>query len=173
MPVTADSYEAKVVEFAITMLAGSATFRALVGAATPALAKAFIIESWGGNPPNTGGRGKFTATENSQKTFAPPFALVHASEMDTELAGTTSYDYSGTVAIEIHMPRQTGSDTPPETFRRGRNTMGAIRDEIAAQFGATNCLATGSTSSAGPTLPDQTAADGNALIGDITINWQA
>jgi hypothetical protein len=138
MVVTADSYEAKAVDLAITMLANSTTFQTLVGAANATAAKAKIIESWGGNPGRTGGKGKATATDGTQFTINPPFAVVHQSEIDTELGGVASIDYSGSIGIELHLARVTATDSPPETFRRGRNTLGFIRAELLALFGGAN-----------------------------------
>lgn len=173
MPVTPSSYEALTVAAAITMLASSTTFQTLVGAVSVATAKAKIIESWGGNPGRTGGKGKATATDGTQFVMAPPYALVHQSEMSSSIGGISSYDYSGNVAIEIHLARVSGNEAPPDTFVRGRNTMGAIRSEMQALFGATNCLATGSVDSAGPTLPEDSGADGAELIADLSIEWIA
>ncbi len=173
MPVTPDSYEAAAVAFGIAMLANSATFQALLGVGTAALAKAKIIESWGGTAGLTGGKGRATATDNTQFALAPPYAIVHQATMDPELIGIAVYEYTGTIAIELHLPRRTGSDTPPETFRRGRNTMGLIAAEIRAQFGAAGCLATGTCRSEGPSMPEQSGAEGDEQIADLFIEWTA
>lgn len=173
MPVTADSYEAQAVERGIAMLANSSTFQALVGAANATQAKAKIIESWGGNPGRTGGKGKATATDGTQFTLTAPFAVVHQSELDTELGGVASIDYAGSIGIALHLARVTSTDSPPETFRRGRNTIGAIRAELQALFGGANYLATGTARSAGPTLPEDSGADGAELIGEIILDWTA
>lgn len=172
-PVTPTSYEALVVANAITMLATSATFQALVGVATAALARGRIIESWGGNPGRTGGRTQATASNGEAFTLAAPFAIVHQAEMTPELAGVASFDYSGTVTIRLHLVRQSAGETAPDTFVRGRNVMGAIRAEVEALFGSSGCLASGTVRSEGPFLPDETGAEGDDLTAELFIDWFA
>lgn len=172
-PVTPTSYEAKAVANGIAMLSRSATFQTLVGLATPTLALGRIIESWGGNPARTSSRAQATATNGENFTLAAPFAIVHQSEMTTELAGVASYDYTGTISIRLHLARQSGSEAAPDTFVRGRNVLGNIRAELEALFGSDGCLANGAIRSEGPFLPEETGAEGDDLTAELFIDWFA
>jgi hypothetical protein len=173
MPTTYDSYESKVIEYALAMLINSAQFRLMVGAATPTDAKSFVVESWGGDPGRTTGKNKFIASDNAQKNAVPPYALITENNIDPQLNGISSIDYNGQVVIQLVMPRKLTGETPPESMRRARNVLGIIRDEIQAQFGTTGRLATGAAISAGPFIPEDSGADGDALLAEILINWQA
>ncbi|MES2340003.1 MAG: hypothetical protein V4537_18065 [Pseudomonadota bacterium] len=172
MTVAYTSYKASATFAALTMLSGSATFRTLVGAATPTLALAKIVEEWGGTPKLAGGEGKAIASDNSAFTATPPYAIVRVPEIQTELIGVGFYRYHGEVDILVFQARKLTGETPPESMRRATNIADAIRDEITAQFGATSCFATGSCSIIGPGLPDDAGADADALQAHLTITFE-
>lgn len=172
MPVTYDSYLAKVVEYAITMLAASATFRTLVAAADSAAAKTRIIESWGGAPTQAGGVAKAKAVDGTSFTTTPPFAHVHATGMDPTSAGIGVYTYRGDVLIGLVQARKLTGETPAEQFRRARNIADAVRADLMAMFGTANCFAQGTIVIDGPELPDETSADGDALVATLILSWE-
>lgn len=172
MTVTYDSYLAKVVEYAITMLAGSATFRTLVAAASPTAAKSWIVESWGGDPATAGLAGKAKAVDGTAFVAVPPFAHVHSPGMDPASAGIGVFTYTGEVFIGLLQARKLTGETPAEQFRRARNIGDAIRAEIQAQFGGTGVLAQGVVTIDGPEMPDATSADGDALLVNLVISWE-
>jgi hypothetical protein len=157
---------------AITMLAGSATFRTLVGAATPTLALAKIVEEWGGTPKLAGGQGKAIACDNSAFTATPPYAIVRVPEIQTELIGVGFYRYHGEVGILIFQARKLTGETPPESMRRAANIADGDPRRDPAQFGATGCFATASCSIIGPGLPDDAGADADALQAHLTITFE-
>lgn len=173
MPVTYDSYLAKVVEAGITMLAASATFRTLVGAADSAAAKTRIVESWGGAPAQAGGAAKAKAVDGTSFTAAPPFGHVHSPGMQQELAGVGFYIYRGDVMIGLVQVRKLTGETPAEQFRRARNIADGVRADLTAMFGTTGCFAQGTIDIDGPELPDETGADGDALVATLILSWEA
>jgi hypothetical protein len=166
------SYKASATFAAITMVAGSATFQTLVAAASATLAKAKIVEEWGGTPKLAGGEGKAIACDNSGFTATPPYAIVRVPEIRTELVGVGFYRFYGEVEILLLQARKLTGETPPESMRRAANIADAIRAEINAQFGATSCFATGSCSIIGPGLPDDAGADADALQAHLTITFE-
>ncbi len=172
MTVSYTSYKASATLAAITMVAGSATFRTLVSAATPTLALAKIVEEWGGTPKLAGGREKAIASDNSAFTATPPYAIVHLPSLDVERIGIAVYRYHGSVDVVLIMPRRVSTETPPESMRRATNTADAIRDEILAQFGTTGCFAVGTCEIIGPGLADETGADSDALQALLTISFE-
>lgn len=171
MTVTYDSYEAAVVGYAIEMLAGSATFRTLVGAATPTLAKARIIEFDGGDP-YVVGQANAKAADGSTFTIAPPWAQVASTEFISD--DTTALGWirrSGQVEIAVTMPTVAG-DTPAERVRRSLNILGGIRADIEAQFGTAGKLALGYVTTTALPLPDDTGALRGTTAGKLTISWR-
>lgn len=167
------SYDAIAMSNAITMLAGSATFRTLLGAtlgASAITAKARIIESWGGNPPQAGAARSAKATDGTSFALVPPFAHIHVPSIPSDRIAVATYEYRFDVRIVVLMPRLVGSETPAETFRRGRNVLGGIRADIEDQFGDTGCFAVGSVNTEGPELPHEASADGDSLVGSIIVS---
>lgn len=172
MPVTATSYKALATQAGITMLAGSATFRTLVGAATATLAKAKIVEEWGGTPALAGGQAKAYASDLSAFTPAPPYAIARCIELITAREGVGIIRYRGSIGLLILQARRVSTETPPESLRRATNVADAIRDEIQAQFAAAGCFAEGVAGINGPTLPDESSADGDGIASEITIDFE-
>ncbi len=175
MTVTADSYESKSIELAIAMLAGSATFRALVGVMTTDEAKAFIIETYGGNPGQTAGRmGKAMATTGTMIDLATqPHALVGlgvepGGGVSTQVGGVGYYDYEFAIGVRLVMPRAMQDNTPAEASRLAWNRTGLIRSEMLAQVGGTNALADAEIESAGLFL-DEEGAHRDHVITQLTV----
>jgi hypothetical protein len=136
MTVPYTSYEAKIVDALANLIAGSATFRTLVGAATPTIARGSIIELDGGmsegTPRACAGTGALInlATAAGWAHLAP-----EPTDLDPLAVGWLCWSKGGTVAVHLWMRATTG-DTPPERRRRALNTLGLIRAEIEAQLGA-------------------------------------
>lgn len=172
MTVAYTSYKASATLAAITMVAGSSTFRTLVSAATPTLALAKIVEEWGGTPKLAGGKDKAIASDNSAFTSSPPFAIVRLPSLDVERIGVAVYRYHGVVDVVLIMPRFATGETPPESLRRATNTADGIRADILAQFGTTGCFAVGTCEIVGPGLADETGADHDALQALLTITFE-
>lgn len=177
MAVTHDSYEAAVLGYAIAMLAGSATFRTLVGAATDAAAKAFIIEVDGGEELEAG-VGKAIACDGSTLTFAnsdgkitKAYAQVASLVFPAEQVAVGWERREGEVAIAIVMPATSG-DKPHERTVRALNVLGAIRSELRSQLGAAGKLAAGSVDCALRPIPESTGALRGCQQGILTIRWR-
>jgi hypothetical protein len=136
-------------------------------------AKAFVIELDGGTPGRAAGQGSAITTANTTLKLVPPYAIVGAEPLDEQLAGIRSSDYSGPAVIDLRLPRKIGAETPPESLRRGKNTIGAIRAQCAARYGSSGCLGTGTATSEGPFLPDETGSQAEEMTGGITLNWSA
>ncbi len=181
MPTAASSFEALVVEYAIAMVAASATFQTLIGAtgdaaAKIAAAKALIIKGVGGLPNETG-----ADDETPQKAInclgdafviGPDvsYALVSSQDFTREPIAYREFRHSGKVEIVVRTPLTT-DEAPNDAYTRGANLMGAIADEIQAQFGATGKLMGHSVNTAGPSRPDETGAKSKAFDFLITIDW--
>lgn len=150
MPVTADSYEAKAIEIAANMLAASASFRAAVGAATAAAAKAFIVETNSGAEVD-GETGIGKAMDGSDIDLVePPYAILGLEPgLDVD-AGAVGYpDYTINVLLRLVMPRTATGQTPAESARAAWNLTGAVRAEMQAQVGGGTAFADAEVSSAG------------------------
>jgi hypothetical protein len=176
MPVTADSYEAKVMERALFMLCSCASFRSAIGAATAELAKAYVIESWGGDAKRHQNVAKMTFADGVSRALPETYAIIDMAEdgLDTEEVGVSSDDYRGTVMMTIYVPRKVGTETAPESMRRARNLQGAIRSEYRAQFGADNCLARHSRFSAPAVLPpDAEGPEADLIQIPLDFDWYA
>ncbi|MBA3685240.1 MAG: hypothetical protein H0W72_08370 [Planctomycetes bacterium] len=175
MTVDYTSDEARTIELWIAMLAGSATWKALVGAGTAATAKARILESDGGSNPELDGVATNVLGEQIEITASPflAFALVHADEFPAEERALNCERRTGEIRTRVYCPI-VSDDTAPERFRRTRNSAGLIRSECRALFGTTGCLMRGSITLAGPWLPDDTGwlAD-SALVFDLITTWRA
>jgi hypothetical protein len=172
MTVAYSGYRGSALQAGITMLAACASFRTLVGAATPTLAKAKIVEEWGGTPALAGGQGKAYACDGSSFTATPPFAHLHVPPIDRELDGVGVYRYRGKCVISLIQARLLTGETPPEQLRRASNVAEAILGELAAQFGSSGCFATGTVNLDGPGLPDETGADRDAIEAVLTIDFE-
>ncbi len=174
MPATTPTgYEAATLDLAIEMLAQSATFRTLVGAATPALARGFIVNGWGGDPVTANGKGKTTMADGGVITRPTKYAIV-AAVPDTfrrTQIGLREWSHSGQIRIVVQDELQANESAESITVR-GRNNMGAIATEIEAQFGTAGRLLGGDLLTSGPSLPDATGSKRGTYDFMITIDWR-
>lgn len=154
MPVTSDSYEAKVIDYVAAMVAASATFQTLTGAANAAAARAFVIETEKGS------------------AQAKPYALVHSEQFADERLAHGVYGHRGEVIVVIHTTN-TGSDSAPEVHRRLRNTAGSIKAEMLALVGTTGYLSNCTIDVDGPVRKDETGADAGTAQILLTLKWSA
>lgn len=171
MTVAYTSYEAAVVGYAIAMLCGSATFRTLVGAADATAALGRVIEFDGGDPAEAGD-GKAIAANGVAFTIAPPYAQVASMSFptdDEQATGWTKRDGAVSIAIVL---APTAGHKAPERPRNALNILGAIRDEIDAQFGTTGKLARGHADLELKPLPDGAGASRGTMSGLLTIHWR-
>ncbi len=135
MPVTADSYNAKVSEALVQQLADCPAFRTLVGVANATLAKAFIIEDDGGDA-ETGAAGSVACDGSTINATTASFAVVRLTGAQrVDRGANLTFGWEHTAEIDL-IVRPTTGDTPPEAFRRVRNVAGAIMEEFQALFGA-------------------------------------
>jgi hypothetical protein len=141
--VTADSYEAQAIALAINMLAGSATFRTLVGAASAAEALDFIIETHSGAPGANDGRlGMGKAVSGKAIDLAKPnYAIVGMDPgLGVDTGGVGYYDYEFSIGVRLVQDRllsnQPGGETPAEGTRRAWNVTGLVRFEMQGQVGS-------------------------------------
>lgn len=170
------SYESLALKYAINMLAASATFQTLVGAANATAAGAFIVESDGGEPLEILNAQTALAYNGDQlDLMAPPFAIVSSDTMDSQQAGVGVYDRSGSIRVMLFCARQIDGDNPDGVMRAARNAMGAIRSDLEALQGtAATYLATiESIDTEGPFKPDSTGPDAHVIPCILTINWYA
>jgi hypothetical protein len=170
------SYLALARSYGITMLARSATWQSIIvsalgGVASEALGLSRIIEVYGGSPPKAGGANKARATDGSSFTMTSPYALAILPAVPRQLGGVGSYDYSGTVLLQLSLLGIQTGELTPDFVRRVANQADAICDEINALFGASGCLGSGAASSELLPLPDETGASRAEAWADITIDF--
>ena len=171
MSVPYSSYEAAVVGHAIAMVAGSAAFRTLVGAADATAALGFIIEYDGGDPAEAGDR-QAIAANGVPFDQAPPFAQVASMQFPTDDEQAFGWiKREGAVLVAIVIPPTPGH-TAPERTRNALNVLGTIRDELDAQFGQAGKLARGRAELELQPLPDGAGASRGTTSGIITIHWR-
>jgi len=171
MTVTADSYEAAAIELAIAMLAGSATFRSLVGAATAADAQAFVVETHSGTPGQNAGRlGNGLAMNGASIDLSKPtYAIIGLDPgLDTQVGGVGFYDYEFSLGIRLVLPRSAADLTPAESTRQAWNRTGLIRAEMQAQVGGASALADAEIASAGLFM-DEEGIHASHIITQLTI----
>jgi hypothetical protein len=158
------SYEAKVVGNGVSMLAGCAAFRTLVGAADATAAKSFILESWGGDHVvNANGDGNTaTACDGSTVDLSAAFGSVHCERVPAELIGVGVESRSGEVQILVELPEPPEGETPGETLRRARNLGGTIRDQLRNQLGGADAFAVASIDFDGATIADNPSEAGSS-----------
>lgn len=165
------SYEAAVIGYAIAMVAGSAAFRTLVGAADAMAALGFIVEFDGGDQAEAG-EGQAIAANGVAFDMTPPYAQVASMSFptdDEQAFGWTKRE--GAVLVAIVIPPTTGH-TAPERTRNALNVLGTIRNEIEAQFGQSGKLARGRAELEIKPLPDSSGASRGTTSGIITITWR-
>lgn len=171
MTITADSYESTAIQNAISMLAGSATFRALVGVATADEAKAFIVETHSGAPgQNSGKLGTGQAVTGASIDLAKPtYGIVGMDPgLDTQVGGVGYVDYEFSIGIRLVLPRVAADLSPAEVTRQAWNKTGLIRSEMQALVGGANALADAEIASAGLFM-DEEGVHRDHIITQLTI----
>lgn len=164
MTVTSDSYESKVSEAVVAMLANSATFRTLVGAGSAAAALAFIVEDIGGKD------GK--AIDGTVISLAGNYAICGIGPVEEELRAVNTYGHSGVAGVKIMFAVDLTED-PDDRFRAGRNTQGKIKEEMRALFGTSNSyLTAGTIVSEQIELTEATGKNRFHLNLNLVINWR-
>ena len=101
MAISASSYEAKVSEAVVAMIAASAAFQAAVGVANATAARSFIVEDSGGR--------ESKAVDGTAVSLATTCALISMGAMQSELRAVNTYGRSGEVAVMISMPVTTAA----------------------------------------------------------------
>ncbi len=168
---TPTSYEAATLDLGIEMLAQSATFRTAAGAASPALARGFIVNGWGGDPQAAGGQGRTTMADGTSKARPACYAIVSSHEYREVQIALAEYAHSGQIQIVVVVPVTPG-ESAESVMVRGRNLMGAIRQEIRDQFGLAGRLLAGDLTAEGPSLPSDIGAKRQTFDFLITIDWR-
>ena len=134
--VAAAGYLAKVSEAIVQMLADSATFQTLVGAANAAAAKTRIVEDDAGRSDDEGGVS--TAVDGS--TFNPATTnwgvVMLGDENPREERALRTTGRSGSFSIMLIIRPSDPTDDPASAKRRARNTASAVADGVQALFGA-------------------------------------
>jgi hypothetical protein len=164
MTVTADSYEAKVSEATVAMVAGSSTFRTLVAAADAAEAKGFIVEDVAGRANK--------ASNGGALNIAGHYAIVAAGPLESELRAVNTYGRSGTVEVLLHF-LVTAAEDPDDQFRAARNAQGLLKADMEALFGTANTYLTAGTIQSGQIeLAEGTGANRLHLLCPLNISWR-
>jgi len=172
--VSYTSYEALAVSYAINMIGGSTTYGGLCvrrdgGAGTYTYTDT-VVESVGGLTEN-----QFTGiggTEYAVDFFKIMAVVDPPSPAVPQEIALHTYGYSGSIDVGMHVYVET-TDTPAESLRRVRNTAGAIRSEIQAQFGSASCLQRGTVRIGQIYLLDETKyLKGYAFV-PMTIDWSS
>ena len=169
MPVTSDSYDAKVSEAVVNLVAGSAAFRTMVSAANPTAALSFIVEDWSGIDDDAPS-GAPKASNGTTLVITNGYAVVRVSELLTERRALGTFGRSGTVDVAIMVPT-TAADTPAENFRRARNAQGTIREQIQAQIGGATTLLWADVRADPIQQMDDTTAMRGFYFCPIIIDW--
>lgn len=170
MPVTSDSYEAKVSAAVVDLVAGSAAFRTIVNAMNATAAKAFIVEDWSGVNDDVPTAGTPKASNGSTLVVTNGWATVRLLELLTEQRAFGTYGHTGSVAVAILLPT-TGGDNPAEQFRRARNAQGTIRAQIQAQIGGASTLLQANVRAEEVVLLDDTDALRGHFFCPLIIDW--
>jgi hypothetical protein len=167
------SIEAQAVHCAITMLAGSATFRTLVGAADAAAALASIIEHDGGSPLDNGADGIATSCNGTAITLATAsFALVVQTDVVADADQQYGWQFlSGKIEVLIHVPAIPGLLVHQRT-RYAWTLSSAIQEELRAQIGAPGCLALCGIAASTHPLPDDVGAESGGIAARLAIDWR-
>lgn len=169
MPVPYTSDEAKTWELALAMYANSATWQALLGVATVALAKARIVE-WDGGLDYTEGEAVVNCLGDPIVAVAPLLALT-SIDFPTEQRALDSERRSGEFTARFYLPK-TVTDTAPEHGRRALNTAGLIRAEVRDQQGVSGRLMRCEVSLRGPFLPADLSQWSSSVIVEHLLTWR-
>ena len=170
MPVTADSYESKVSEAAVTLLAACAAFQTLTGTASTAAAKGKILEDWAGRD-DSAAAVTFRASDGTALSIAATFAAVRVTDTQTEQRAQGTWGRSGTCLAVLFLKGDT-ADTPGEAFRRARNAQGSIRAQMEAQIGGAATFAWADIRTEQIVQDDDTGCFRGFYQIPLTIEWK-
>lgn len=164
MAISALSYDAKVSEAAVAMVAASATFQARVAAANATAARAFIVEDYGGD--------EALAVDGTAINQSGTYAIVCAGPISTELRAVNTYGRKGTVSVLLIMAVLIAED-PAARYRDARNFQGLVRADLEALFGTANTYLTAGeiqTEQIELTQPDR--KNRLHIIAPLIIEWR-
>lgn len=163
MPVTSTSYEAQVSAALVAMLAGSATFRALVGAADSTAARAFIVEDFGGE--------ELRAVDGSTINTAGSWATVRLLKTRRVERALYTFGHEGDALVAIHCAA-VANDTPAEAMRRARNAQGTIAADMTALLGTVGALLFALFDPDEVILTSATGAEAGVHFCPIAASWR-
>lgn len=171
---TYDSYEAKVAETTVALVAQSATFQTLVGAINATAARAFIVENEGGlqsENADPDGKDQAIAVDGTAIDTKTAHAFVDAGEVNQEPGVVFSYrPHNGLAIVRIVIPA-TANDEPSWRRRRVLNTLGGIKADMVAVQGTGSYFINMGIE----TVITRTADDGDSRQkteeGELLITW--
>lgn len=168
MAVTADSYEARVVAAAVTMLTATAAWQTATGSASATASRAYVVESDGDDLQDDSA----VAVDGSTIDLATAdcWAVVHLLEHQTEVVGLGVERHSGQVGIRLVL-RDTAGDAPPERIRRSRNIAGNIRAQLLERYATSGALARGHVTLEGPGLPPVGGPEPDTTHAYLILHW--
>jgi hypothetical protein len=178
MTVVATSYFALSLSYGIAMLAGSATFQTLANPTTLLGLQDRIIESEGGLPQQQSsgvavGDGEAVAASGVKFAFdGVALAIAHQASIESRDIALNQWGYAGTIRFHVVIPNTAG-DNPPEILRRARNILGAICNEIEAQFGGAGKLARGRVQLSEHFINDDSTIRPSTVSGIIDLFWRS
>jgi hypothetical protein len=171
MAVTYDSYEAKLIQAAILMLASSTTFQSLVGAGDVTAARGRIAELDSGDPAEVG-EGKGMACTGGLFDLDQAHAGVGEIEFPIDNRFFGHEARSGTIRACVLIPPTSG-DLVCERYRRALNLAGGIRSDMAALRGQAGMLADYAVTCDLAVLLDAGDRASGWHLATITITWRA
>lgn len=168
--VASTSYDAKVSEALVQMLADCAAFRTLVGAANATAAKSFIVEDSGGDPAEIAKASDGVALNCATGSYA----VVRLGTVDRVDRGAfLTFGHEGNdTEIDIII-RPTPGDVAPDAFRRARNVVGDIAEQLQALFGASAArICWGVVASPSPISTDSIHSLQGAFFNRLPVKWR-
>lgn len=164
MTLESSSYEAKVSEALVQMLADSETFQDMVEAGSNSSAKSFIIEADGGE--------EALSVNDHAISMEGNFGVVGLGETERVDRAFQTWGYQGEANILLVF-RAKNNDTPAEAMRRARNVTGKISDELQALVGASDSRFCYARFGIGEImLADETGALKGAHLCHIPVFWR-
>lgn len=164
MTVTADSYEAKVSEAIVQMLADCAKFQTIVGASDATAAKSFIIEDDAGETS--------LAVDGSQIDVSCAFGVVRLGETRRVDRAHLTWGREGDATIILAFKPET-NDEPNVAFRRARNSAGTICAELQALVSAAATrLPYATFNLTDVVMADEVGALANSFVASIAVTWR-
>lgn len=173
MPVSYEDYWAKGIEAAINLVAGSATFRSLVGAgADVSVAKGSIVEIDGGEEAETSATIRACNNGTITRATAVLWAHVAADQPDWQNTWQTpnTITSDGMIPVAFYW-RPAGITYRHELLRYVLSKTGLIARDIANQAGATGIWRRVVPQLAGLTFLDQAGYGRGTLRSQLNITY--